>query len=928
MWSRQSLLLRVFSFLARLILPRDLLRAHRKQILDMFDDLCVEANASGKRMSDLRVLVREVGNLCLTRVSYTRGIRNSAKSEQPRHGYDWRDADTDRRLRERRVAARPENAATSPRREARVLSDLIQDVRYGPRTLARSPVFVMVAVTILTLGIGANATMFTILNSVLLRAPPLVSAPRELVAFSRISENEAASNSMMYPDYEYYRDNNDVFSGLGAYRFSRTALAVGDAGMIAQARAGFVSDNYFDVLGVPMAHGRSFLREENETPNAHPVAILGSGFWKRRFGSDPAVVGRTLLLNGISYTVVGVAPEGFRGVSSVEEPPDIFLPAMMRGFGLRRVEGQFSFSWRVVGRLRPGVDLAAAQANIDLVQERFAHEFATWIAATSPPRFRIVLTSRYQLSPRDAEELSRLLTLLFLVVGTVLLIASANVALLLLARASAREREIALRCALGAGRGRVVRQLLTESLLLALAGGAGGLLLAFWGAGIAAGLIPFSFNVDVKPDGSVALFTLALSAGAVVLFGLVPALQLSHSDLVSLLRRQESSRSRSALRNVLVVTQLTVSIVLVTGAGLFLRSLFTAEGVELGFEPERKLVTTPAITNAGYGVEEARQFVREMLDRTAALPGVVGVSTTVQIPFRGRWTRDISVTGTSDAATVIETGVNCVGPGYFNLMRIQIMAGREFTASDDQTAPPVTVVNQAFAERMWPGESALGKAILYDDRRWSVVGVARNAVYYEVGEPAQTQVYFPQLQDFSPVISFVIATAGRPQDAVGAVEDAIHQYDPILPIHRMATLRSFVKGAIAQYRVMAILVATFGGLALFLAAVGLYGLQSYLVGQRTREIGIRLALGAEAGHMARTVIGRGAFLALIGALVGVGASLASVPLIESMLFGIHARDPMTFVVAPLVLLAVAVTASLVPAWRASTADPMVALREP
>jgi len=785
----------------------------------------------------------------------------------------------------------------------------------------------MVAVILLTLGIGANTAMFAVMNSLLLRDPPVVSAARELAAFTRLSENESSLSSMTYPDYEYYRENGDAFSGLAAFRFSRTAMVVDDGDMLVQARAGFVSDNYFEVLGVPMAYGRSFRREENETPRTHPVAILGNGFWKRSFGSDPAVVGRTLLLNGDSYTVVGVAPEGFRGVSPVEEPPDIFLPAMMRGFGLRRVDGQFSFSWRVIGRLRAGVNLAAAQANIDLVQARFADEFAAWIAATSPPRYRIVLTSRYQLSPRDADELSQTLTLLFMVVGTVLLIASANVALLLLARASAREREIALRCALGAARGRVVRQLLTESLLLALAGGAGGLALAFWGAGIVGGLIPLSVGVEFKLGGSVALFALALSAGAVVLFGLVPALQLSRRDLASLLRREESSRSRSVLRNVLVVTQLTVSIVLVIGAGLFLRSLFTAEGVELGFEPERKLLSTPAMSNAGYGVEEARQFVREMLNRIAALPGVEGVSTTAQIPLNGRWTTNISVTETPHVDTAIETGVNCVGPGYFNLMRIHVVAGREFTPSDDHTAPLVTVVNQAFAERMWPGESALGKEISYDDRKWIVVGVARNAVYYEVGEAAQTQVYFPQLQEVSSVMSFVIATAGRPQDAVGVVEDAIHQYDPSLPIHRLATLQSFVSGAIGRYRVMAVLVATFGGLALLLAAVGVYGLQSYQVAQRTREIGIRLALGAEEGHMARAVIGRGALLALIGVLIGVGASLASVPLIESMLFGIHARDPMTFLVAPLVLLAVAVTASVVPAWRASTADPMVVLRE-
>ncbi len=807
-----------------------------------------------------------------------------------------------------------------------MLGDLLQDLRYGFRTLARSPTFTVVAVTTLALGIGANATVFTIANSVLLRHPPLVAAPDELVRFTLVHERGKVSDAMTYPDYEYYRENNRVFSGVLAYGYSRTALAVSDGDRTVTARAGFISANYFDVLGVSMALGRSFLASENETPGTHPVIILENGFWKRYFGSDPGAVGRRLILNGNAFTVVGVAPEGFRGVSPVEEPPDIFLPAMMRGFGLQRIDGQFSYSWNLVGRLRSGVDIDEAQANIDLLQARWKDEFAAWIEASAPPVYRITLTSRFQLAPGVGNNLDRLLTVLFMIVGAVLLIGCANIAILLVARASGRQKEIGIRIALGAGRGRLMRQLLTESLLLALAGGAVGWLVAAWGAGLAAALIPFSFSVDIGPDASVAIFILAVSAGAVLLFGLAPAWQPRRSDILSFLSREEQSRERLTIRNILVVAQLAMSIVLMLVSGLFIRSLITARSVDLGFVPERKLVATPAISNAGYSEDEGRQFVREMFDRMAELPGVVGVSTTMIAPFQSRETHPIQA-GTGSAGGGYEAGFNRVGPGYFQLMGIPVVAGREFERSDDRTASPSVVVNQELAERMWPGQDPLGKFLVFGDRRWVVIGVVRNALYYEVGEAPQTQFYVSQLQDYSPIVTFVVATAGRAQTAARSVEDAIRGYDPALPIHMIAELEDFVDDELSEYRVLAILSALFGGLAILLSAVGLYGVQSYVVSRRRREIGIRLAMGALEGQVVRAVIGRAVRFAVIGILLGVGASLAVAQLIEGMLFGVDARDPVTYVAVPLFLLSVACVASLVPAVRAGKVDPVEVLRE-
>lgn len=817
------------------------------------------------------------------------------------------------RVRERRLGAGVES--------------VVQDLRFGLRGLGRSRAFAAVAVIILALGIGANASLFSIAHALFARSPAVVAAPQSLVRFTLVSGDGRVTDFLPYPDYEFYRDGSTAFTGIAAYRYSRTAVAVAGADRPLQATAGYVSDNYFGVLGTPMARGRSFLPEENRTPGTHPVVVVANGFWRRHLDADPNAVGRTLSLNGTPYTIVGVAPVDFRGVSPVEEPPDLFLPAMMRGFGLRRVEGQVSHSWNVLARLRRGTDLAAAQADVDLLQARYAREFVAWIASTGSPARRVVLTHRFQFSPRVGDALDRLLRLLFVVAGTVLVIACANITLLLLARASSRSGEMAIRGALGAGPWRIVRQLLTESLLLGAAGGALGLLVATWGAGVAASIIPYSFDVRFEPDASVTLFAVALSVGATVLFGSLPALQLARRRVLSSLVRDPRRRTTAGVRHALVIAQVATSVMLVIGAGLFTRSLLSARRVNLGFDPARKLLVSVPLSLAGYGPQEGRRFVRDASDRLSELPGVTAVSTALIAPFGGAWTEEVRAPDSPYAETGVVVGCNSVGAGYFTLMRIPLTAGREFTTGDDDAAPLVAVVNETLAERVWPGRSAIGGTLVWQGREYTVIGVARDATYYHIGEPRETQLYLSDQQYSEPYPSFLVATDGRPEAFASAVESRIRAGDPRVVIHQVRTLADVVADETARYRVAAVLVGILGGLGLLLAAVGLYGVQAYLVIQRTREIGVRMALGATRRQVAQAVLGGGIVVAGIGIGVGLTGALFATRLVESMLFRIHARDPLTFAAVPILLLAVTVVASLVPALRASAIDPVAAVKQ-
>ncbi len=805
--------------------------------------------------------------------------------------------------------------------------DFIQDIKYGFRTLARTPTFTAVAIAILALGIGANTTIFTIVDSLFFEPPPHVAEPDRLVRLYRTADY-TQGGALSYPDYAYYRDNNVVFDGVYAYDPRGLALTAISTGGSTQINGWLVAASYFEVLGVRMALGRPFVRGEGNIPGGEPVAVISHRFWRRSFGEDSSVVGATLTLNGHPFIVIGVAPEGFRGASPTEMPPEVWLPMTMRSVLLpttmdyfNRVEAQILYWVSAMGRLKPGVSIEQAQANMEAMGLSLAESFVEWNEGQS------ATAATYRFPARDRGSLITMAGMLAVVVAIVLLIASVNIAILLLARASSRAKEMGVRIALGAGRGRVIRQMLTESLLLGLGGGVLGYVVAFWSAGLAANMMPFTFAVRFTPDLGVLAFAIGLAAGTTMLFGCVPALQASRMDVASEIQRGRSP-GRSLIRNALVVGQVGLSILLVTGAVLFARSLNTARAIDLGFETERRLIVGVNFRNHGYDRSRAMTFIESALQRVASIPGVEAVSTVQMIPFMGIWMDDFTASGVTppEGQDRFDSGFNSVGPDYFRTMGVPLVAGREFTVQDGVGASGVVIVNEVIAARVWPGQDAIGKQVRVSGVDRAVVGVARNATYYNLGEEPRAQFYIPTLQDSGFSTAFLVRTAGPPLASLRLVQNEINTLDPNLAVSRTLTMEDALDSEIGRYRVSATLVSIFGFLALLLATVGLYGVLSYLVVQRTREIGIRVALGATRAKVGATVLVQGMKLAAAGIVIGVAGALAGAKFVTSFLYGISPRDPVTFVMVPLVLAAVACVASFLPARRATRVDPMVALR--
>jgi putative ABC transport system permease protein len=697
-----------------------------------------------------------------------------------------------------------------------------------------------------------------------------------------------------------------------------------------QVDVGLVSGNYFDLLGVRSAAGRTFLPEEDRAPRTHPVTVISHALWQRRYGGDPGIIGSTVDLNGHRFTVVGVAAEGFRGVSPAEMEPDLWVPIMMQpvvlptgGDMLHRLPGERQVWLQALARLKPGVGVEAARANMTELAERLAAAFPENTEGNS-----VALTEHYQYHPFVRDRLVTLMRLLMAVTGVVLLIACVNIAILLLARISTRQKELAVSRAVGAGRGRLVRGLLTESLVLALAGGAAGLAIAAWSAGVAAAMIPISFNVEFRPDWTVVGFTLLLCAATALLFGLAPAWLASRPDIIATLRGSEGRGGRSALRSGLVVAQVALAIVLVSGAGLFVRSFSAAQSVELGFQTENRLVVPVNLRDGRYSDVQGRAFVRGVLERLSRVPGVLAATTTLNVPLdRTVWSGSFEAEGVEPPPSGnFESGFNAVGPGYLRAMGIPLLAGRGITERDDESALPVAVVNETVARLVWPNQDPIGKIIERGPYRFTVIGVARDATYYELGEASEPQIYFSVLQVFRPRINFVVRTAGEPASFARPISSGIRGLDPDLAIYNIRTLEQEFANSVGQYRVIATLVSLFALLALILASVGLYGVLSYLVLQRTREIGIRVALGAHPGRVAGGFLTRGLRLALAGIALGTVVAWGGSRAVSSLLFGISPHDPVTFAMVPAVLVAVAGIASFLPARRASRVDPMIALR--
>ena len=820
---------------------------------------------------------------------------------------------------------------------------LWQDLRYGARALIKSPGFTAVAVLSLALGIGANTAIFSLIDKLLWRSLP-VREPGQLVLLSAESVNPRFLNTVFsYPDYRDYRDMNRVFSGLIAFRDAEVEVGAGDEA--GRAAGELVSGNYFDVLGVGAARGRTIRPEDDASPGKSPVVVLSHGLWQRRFGSDPDIVGKAVTLAGASYTVVGVAPSGFNGLT-LERPTYFWVPlAMQQQLTSENLfaSGNRGAAWlKLVGRLKAGVTAAQAQAGLDVLARQVRD-------ANTPEsdRGRPFYERRMLLEPTGngisilRKDLSKPLTLLLATVGLILLIACANVANLLLTRAASRRKEIAVRLALGASRARLVRQLVTESLLLASLGGAAGLLFAEWLAGLLLTYNPYRIDLaqttfGITLDARVLAFTLFASALSGLVFGLVPALRSSRPDLIPALKGEVAALRQGAARlgprGLLVVLQVALSLVVLVGAGLLVRSLRNLFAVDPGFRPAGVLLVPVSLPSKKYDEARGREFFRELTGRLRALPGVERVSSATVTPMGGEvFTRSVTVEGyTPEPGQNIGVDSNEVGPGYHELMGIPLVQGRGFTEQDGAGAPRVAVISEAMARVYFAGQNPLGK------RLWlgkgspplEVIGVARDSKYHTLTESPLPHLDTPILQDPYAYLDVTVnvRASGDAAALLPAVRREVKALDPSLTLAGAGTLTEELGNSLAAARMAATLTTLFGLVALLLSAVGLYGAISYSVAQRTREIGIRMALGAQSSDVLTLVIGKGLILTAAGAGVGLAAALALTRLATGLLFGVSATDPATFVAITLLLSAAALLACYIPARRAAKVSPTVALR--
>jgi putative ABC transport system permease protein len=818
------------------------------------------------------------------------------------------------------------------------------DLRFAARLLRRHPGLTLVAVLSLALGIGVNTTIFSVVNAVLLAPLPL-HEPERLVEIYTSPVPDMPYLTTSYPDFLDLRAQVDALSGLMAHALVRGVLARDGRSELAMGEV--VTDNYFDLLGVRPALGRAFLPEENRAEGTHPVLVASHGFWQRRLGGRADVVGSRLRLSGVEYEVVGVAPPGFKGTIP-GLAPEFWTPVMMVGKlsfsgiqssspspGATRVEQRGTRWLFVTGRLAPGRSVAEARAQVETVVARLVRQYPD---VNDKLKASVLASRDVRLHPLVDGVLTPAAALLLGAVALVLLIACANVANLLLARAAARRREMAVRLAVGAGRGRLVRQLLVESLLLAALGGLFGVGLALVGTRLVAALqpalpVPLAFEFDL--DANVLLFALGATLATAFVFGLVPALQASRPALVPALKDAAADaptgRRRPALGDALVVGQLAVSLLLLVAGALLLRGLLRAHRIDPGFAPERLATVSLNLQMMGYSPEQAIAFQRRMVGELRARPGVESVALVTRLPLAS----DINMEGIlvpgrhkpGDDATPVDA--TWVEPDYFAVLGVPLVEGRGFRDADRQGAPLVAVINQAMARRFWPDRSAVGERFYTDGFGGppvEVVGVVRDYKVRDLGEQPRPYIHFCWHQGPTRSTTVVARTAGPAAAAVGELRRAVQAMDAQAVFTDEGTLVDLLRATLAPTRVAAGLLGTFAGLALLLAAVGLYGVIAWSVARRTRELGVRVALGARSGDVLRLVLGQGLRLVAIGIALGSLGALAATRVLSSLLYGVSAADPLAFALGALVLLGVALLANLVPALRASRVDPLVALR--
>ncbi len=817
-----------------------------------------------------------------------------------------------------------------------------QDLRYAARMLIKAPGFTLIAVLSIALGIAANTSIFTLVNAVLFKPMP-VPHPEQLVALYTTEPNSQYPGEFSYADYRDYRDHNEVFSDLFVHY--GTPVSMRNSGDKVELIWGeLVTGNYFTGLGVTPAAGRVLSPDDDRAEGGHPVTVLSHGFWQRRFEGDPNIIGKPVRLNGHDFTVVGVARPGFSGTRFVGFIPDVWIPLTMHNQVVAGSEGWLDSrggqSFNVNGRLKTGITIAQATAAMNTYARQLAEAYPRTNANISVGM--VPAGNKTQPSLTLLGYIPIVAGLMMSIVGLVLLIACANVASLLLSRASVRRREIAIRLALGAGRGRLVRQLLTESVLLSLIGGGLGLLFAQWFNALVPMASPqldfatIDFSYDLGLDHRVLGFTLLLSALTGVIFGMLPSLQASRADLVTTLKGEgpavTSGTRRLSLRNLVVVAQVALSLVLLISAGLFIRSTRNVQEMNPGFESKRIMLASVDVGLHGYDEAQGRSFFKQIVERVKSLPGVEAASIAGPLPLDAYSTgARLTVEGYVPAYENERIGVSysIVGPDYFQAMNTPITEGRGFTEHDDQTAPSVVVVNETLARRFWPNQSPIGKRLQLggvSSAYRQVVGIAKDGKYSLLGEPPTEYLFVPHSQQYAAKMTLIARTSGQPKSVAEAIRQEVASLDNELPVYGVKTMPEFLDRILSGPRSIAALATIFGVVALLMAAVGLYGVMSYSVAQRTREVGIRMALGASSSRVFSLVLKEGLVLVCAGIGIGLVAAAAVSRLLDSLLYGISSTDALTFVTIPFILALVAMLASYVPARRATKVDPMIALR--
>jgi len=823
------------------------------------------------------------------------------------------------------------------------METLWQDIRFAFRMLIKNPGFSAIAILSLALGIGANTTIFTVVNAILLHPLPVKDITRlvevdTIDTKTRVTAANFTKMGMSYPNCQDYIRQNQVFSGLVCW-VGPIPLTWSGGTEPKQVLGQMVSANYFELLGVSPVAGRFFLPDEDTKPGGNNVAVLSYNLWVNKFGSDLNIIGKVITLNATPYTIVGIGPPGFKGLFTFGNAEEIWIPVSMypqvlAGFFKEFFNDRRFLTTTVFGRLKDGISIGAAEASLKTIASQLEKAYPKDNASRS-----VALTplADAAVGVNNHDQFVLIGGLMMGIVGLVLLIACVNVANLLLAQAARREKELTLRAALGASGRRVFRQLLTESLVLAILAGGIGIAIAYGGRALLWSFRPPFIrdgDVDISFDSHVLFFTLGVSLVTAVLIGLAPAIKLARPNLIEVLkvggRGGSVSWARNRFRSLLVVTEIALALVALVGAGLFVRSMQNAQRVDPGFESKNLFVFGFDLGALHYEEGRGQQFFRSAIERAEGSPGVASATIASNFPLGGGLARTVFPEGQDEASGYrgTLTQLDDIAPNYFKTLRIPLVSGREFTDSDRKDTTLVAVINEAMAKHFWPGQNAVGKRFHFfgeKDLR-EVVGVVRDTVVNNIGEEPQPLAYLPVAQDFSPLATMQVRTNGRPEGVIPMVRSNVQSLDNNLALTNWNTVKELLDQGLWAPRMGAALLSVFGGIALILAVVGVYGVLSYSVTQQTPEIGIRMAMGASTNNVLRLVVKQGMRLAIVGLITGLVIAFAAMRLMSSLLFGISAHDPLIFGGVALILATAAVLACYIPARRAARVDPLVALR--